>query len=332
MECRRSGCGAWLRAAAMLLSVGCAGGGATDAGLIDAQFSWPDGGDSDAGTTDAGTIDGGMTDAGPFDSGVADAGSVDSGPGDSGLGDSGPSDSGPGDSGPADAGPIDSGLGDSGVSCPALAAGDTVMLDGTGDLAAFPSEQILAPGAPITAGDQFALTWDRDALYVVVVTDAFMGDGLRPFHLYLETGTTLGAASPSMGKEYDSLTAALDFTPNVLIAFRATNDTGAGEYNGVYAPSGAWTDRSRPLVTGTDLFVRADQGAISVRVPWSALGGCPLAMRVSGHLVHAVPANEWKTLVPTDATPWGPPDAADGGGYYEVDLTSDPAISGWTPR
>jgi hypothetical protein len=64
-----------------------------------------------------------------------------------------------------------------------------------------------------------------------------------------------------------------------------------------------------------------------VRVPWIALG-CPSALRLSAHVVNGALANEWKDLVPSTATPWEVP----GGAYYEIDLSMDPAISGWTLR
>jgi hypothetical protein len=50
-----------------------------------------------------------------------------------------------------------------------------------------------------------------------------------------------------------------------------------------------------------------------VRTPWTALGGCPLAVRLTP-TVHGVAANEWKDLLPATHTPRMAP----GGGYYEI--------------
>ena len=66
---------------------------------------------------------------------------------------------------------------------------------------------------------------------------------------------------------------------------------------------------------------------MSVRVPLAALG-CPTRVRLSGHVVNAVVAEEWKVLVPAGAQPWNPSDGP--GAHYEIDLTGDPAIAGWT--
>jgi hypothetical protein len=98
----------------------------------------------------------------------------------------------------------------------------------------------------------------------------------------------------------------------------------------VYAPTGtpAWTTRARALAPGTDVFASSDNRTLSVRAPWSSLGGCPLAMRLSVHVVNGASGNEWKDLVPSTHTPW----LAGGGGFYEVSLTGSSSVSGWTLR
>lgn len=228
---------------------------------------------------------------------------------------------------PLDA-PPDAPMADAGPTC-GISAGDTIALDGASDLAAYPGSQLLPPGAPVAATDAVAITWDPTFLYVTVTSDGFL-DAFEPFHLYLETATTLGTALPSTGKEYGGLVAALPFSPTHAIALRRTSDSGTGPYDGVYTPGGspAWSTRSFALAVGTNVYVSADARTLSARVPWTALGGCPARMRLAAHLVHGDVGNEWKDLVPTTHTPW----LAPGGGFYEIDLTTDPAVSGWTLR
>lgn len=213
------------------------------------------------------------------------------------------------------------------VDAPACAIdpGDTVLLDGTGDLAAYPASQVLTPGVPLAAGDRVAITWDPQYLYVTATAGSF-ADAFKPLHVYVETGATLPAAVPTMGKEYGGDTPFLPFSPTHLIAIRRQDDGGTGAYDGVYTPAAAWTTRTFALVPGTHVFASADNGTLSVRTPWSALGGCPTTMRLAAHVVHGDVANDWKDTVPTTHTPW----VAPGGGYYEIDLTADPAIAGWT--
>lgn len=285
---------------------------------------------SDAGAIDAGR-DAAVRDAGPDVPSVDAPAAIDAGP------DTGPdaplrADAG-GDAGidapaPADAGADvggDAGR-DAGVGC-AISLGDTPVLDGSGDVASYPGSQLVVPGAPVAATDVVALTWDPAYLYVTVTSDGFL-DAFEPLHVYLETGTTLGAAVPSMGKEYAGLTPHLPFSPTHVVAVRRTSDSGTGgPYDGVYVPGGspAWSTRATALDVGTHVWVSGDSRTLSVRVPWSALGGCPTRMRLAMHVVHGAPGNEWKDLVPATHTPW----VAPGGGYHELDLTADPAVSGW---
>jgi hypothetical protein len=198
----------------------------------------------------------------------------------------------------------------------AIAAGATPAIGGSDDLAAYPAAGDLAPGAALGA-DGAAMTWDAQALYVTVRSDAFAAP-YEPLHIYIEAGTTLAPPVGATGKEYSHLVPALPFTPTHLIAVRRISDAGTGPYDGVYVPASAWTMRATALEPGTDVFASVDQRTLSVRVPWLALGGCPTALRIAAHVVHAVSGNEWKELLPATTTPW----LAPGGGYYDVDLTS----------
>lgn len=208
----------------------------------------------------------------------------------------------------------------------AIAAGVTPALDGVDDLAAYPAAQHLAPGAPL-GSDGAAIARDASKLYVTVTSDAFAG-AYEPLHVYVEAGTELPAAQPSQGKEYGGLVPDLPFTPTQLIAVRRVTDAGSGPYDGVYVPAASWTTRAVALEPGTDVFASADQRTLSVAVPWTALGGCPTALRLAVHVVHGAVANEWKELVPASHTPW----QSSTTGYYELDLTGAPDVAGWTLR
>ncbi len=214
---------------------------------------------------------------------------------------------------------------DGGGGC-AISAGVTPVLTGVDDLAAYPAAQQVALGAPLGT-DAAAIAWDRAKLYVTVTSSAFTAP-YEPLHVYVETAAALDAATPAMGKEYSGLVPALPFTASYLIAARRVSDSGTGAYDGVFTPDASWTTRATALQEGADVLVSQDQMTLSVAVPWSALGGCPSAMRVVAHVVHAQVANEWKDLVPATHTPWQAP----GGDYYEIDLTGAPAVADWTLR
>jgi len=211
------------------------------------------------------------------------------------------------------------------VGC-AISAGMTPVLDGVADLADYPAAQHLALGAML-GSDDAAIAWDTGHLYVSVTSDAFTG-AFEPLHLYVEASESLGPAVPAPGKEYNSLTPVVPFTPTHLIGVRRVTDAGTGPYDSVFTPAGSWTTRLVALVPGTDVFASSDQRTLSVQVPWSVLGGCPTALRLALHVVHGVSANEWKDVIPTTHTPWQSP----GGGYYEIDLTGAPAVAGWALR
>lgn len=206
----------------------------------------------------------------------------------------------------------------------AISEGVSPAIDGVDDLADYPAAQRLTPGAMLGA-DGVAIAWDRTQLYVTVASTAFDAE-YEPVHIYVEAGTSLAAPAAASGKEYSGLVPMLPFTPTHLIAARRTN--GVDAYDGVWLPDAGWTTRGPMLAPDDAVFVAADHHALSVKVPWAALGGCPTALRLAVHVVHAAAANEWKDLVPATHTPW----LAPGGGYYEVDLTGSPAVTGWTLR
>lgn len=278
-------------------------GGATDAAAPDAAA--PDAAASDAATPDARMLDAATPDAATPDGGTAT---------DAAMTDAAMTDA----SGAPDAA-LDA------AGC-AIAGAAAVTVDGVGDLAAYPAAQTVPIGAGFDGADAVRLSWSPTALYLTVHSAAFV-DGGKPYHLYLQAGTGLPAAAPSTGKEYGGLTAQLPFTATHLIAIRRTNDFGSGAYDGVYLPTGmpTWTTRATALTPGTDVFVAADNAELSVRVPWTALGGCPTQLRVAGHIVNGGAGTEWKTLVPAAHTPWMAP----GGAAYAIDLTGPAAVSGW---
>lgn len=199
-----------------------------------------------------------------------------------------------------------------------IAAVASPALGTANDLASYPTAALIAPGAALGT-DGAALTWDAQKLYITVESDAFEG-AFEPLHVYLELGTSLAAPAPDTGKEYSGLVPAIPFTPTHLVAVRRQNDSGSGPYDGVYVPGAdhQWTTRATALGPTGDVFVSSDGRTISVAVPWDALGGCPTSARVAAHVVHAVPANEWKEVVPATATPWQAP----GGDFLTYDLTA----------
>jgi hypothetical protein len=299
-----------------ILGAGCAAGDPTaDAGL-DARVADPDG-DASSGE-DAGPLG---EDAG---SEAEDAGTTT--PGDAAV----ETDAGaPGGDAGLDGG-FDGGLDGGAGGCAGIGAGDTIALDGSGDLASYPSEQILLPFAPYEEGtDQYGITWDAEFLYLTLVAPGLAGDGgLKPLHVYVEAASgALPPASPGTGKEYSGQVPAFAFSPTHLIAVRRISDNGDGPYNGIYEPAASWTTRTVTFEPGTDFWTASSGTAISVRVPWTALG-CPTRIRLGAHVVNEVVAEEWKDVLPTGAQPWNPTDGP--GSYYEIDLGGDPAVSGWT--
>src|SRR5258706_3869612 len=66
----------------------------------------------------------------------------------------------------------------------AISAGMTPMLDGTSDLAKYPSPQHVVLGAML-GSDDAAIAWDHAELYVTVTSSAFTA-AYEPIHLYVE--------------------------------------------------------------------------------------------------------------------------------------------------
>ena len=210
----------------------------------------------------------------------------------------------------------------------AISTGLTPLIDGVHDLADYPAAQQVALFAPLDTSDGAAVSWDASYFYVTVASSAFTA-AYEPLHVYLETSDgALPAPTASQGKEYSGLVPALPFTATYLVAARQVDDAGSGPYDGVFVPDSGWTVQQTGLVPGQNVFVSLDQHEMSLKVPWSALGGCPHAMRLAFHVVHAMPANEWKDVAPATSTPWQAP----GGGYYEIDLTGSTAVASWTLR
>jgi hypothetical protein len=203
-----------------------------------------------------------------------------------------------------------------------ISNGATPTLDGINDLLKYPASQRVIPGAMLGA-DGAAVAWNRTHLFVTVTSIAF-GSAFEPLHIYVETGASLASPTAAQGKEYSGLTPAVPFSPTHLIGVRRISDAGTGGYNGVYVPAGQW--QTRTLALEPDTYAATTQ--LSVRVPWSALGGCPTQLRFALHVVHGVVGNEWKDLVPSAHTPWQAP----GGAYYEIDLTAASAVSSWVLR
>jgi hypothetical protein len=208
-------------------------------------------------------------------------------------------------------------------ACEGASDGVSIVFDGTDDLASYPESHVITPGAPLEPWERFALSWDRDYLYVTMVSRAFE-DQYKPLHVYLESADVLADPVASAGKEYSGRIPELPFAATHLIAVRRTSDSGAGgPYNGVYTPADGWGDRAFSI-EAADTFVAADHHTISVRVPWRALG-CPSRIRLTAHVVNAVEGDDYKDLVPTGATPW----TSAATGYYEIDLSGAPASEGW---
>ena len=209
-----------------------------------------------------------------------------------------------------------------------ISSGVTPAIDGVHDLADYPAAQQVGLFATLDPSDGAAVAWDASFLYITVASSAFAA-AYEPLHVYVETAAgELPAAAASQGKEYSGLVPALPFTATHLLAARQVDDAGSGPYDGVFVPDAGWTVQQTALVPGQNVFVSSDQHELSLKVPWGALGGCPTAMRLAFHVVHAMPANEWKDVAPTTSTPWQAP----GGGYYEIDLTGPTAVASWTLR
>ena len=201
-----------------------------------------------------------------------------------------------------------------------------VALDGVDDIDAVDPAAVVSAGAGLESWSRVGLTWDAEALTLVVNSRAFEED-YAPFVLYVEADA--GPAVPTTGFEYSALTPALPFTPTHSITLRRQSDSGdgLGPWAGVWVWTGSdWSQHLR-LEPGVTMFTAADSHTISARVPWSVLGS-PSTLRLVGHVVWAQPFEEWKELVPYNHTPW----ASSVSGYAELDLNGPPEVSLWTVR
>ena len=160
----------------------------------------------------------------------------------------------------------------------------------------YPAAQQLAPGAALGA-DGAAIAWDRTRPLHHGAPRTRSSSAYEPLHIYLEAGTALArrVAVDRQGVQRARPAAAVH-------ADRA--DRGAPRHRRRHrrrttacsSPDGGWTTRATPLAPGTDVFASADERTLSVAVPWTALGGCPTALRLAVHVVHASAGNEWKEL------------------------------------
>ncbi len=210
-----------------------------------------------------------------------------------------------------------------GLDGPVVAA-EPLAFDHTDDLDALPATQAVAPGVPLQPWSAFAFDWDDHYLYVVVVSEAFE-DPFAPFVLYVEADP--GAAAPSAGIAYSGQTPGLPFTPTHAIALRRQHDAGdgIGPWSGVWVPDGAdWRPAFR-FLEGRDVFTATDQHTLAAVVPRHLFGDAT-RLRLAGHVVYAVPGEEWKGTVPPTHTPW----EATGGQDWLLDLDGPHPAAAWT--
>ncbi len=204
----------------------------------------------------------------------------------------------------------------------------SVALDGVGDFDDFPAEQRVEPGVRLQPWSAFAMTWDAQALYVAVASEAFE-DPYKPLNIYIEARASLGPAVQSVGVAYGGQTPALPFEATHLITARRLSDDGSpeGPWNGVFrAQEGQWRRQIR-LEPQRQWWVQGDHHVLSLRVPLEVLGAAT-RLRVAAHVVNGAPGHEWKEVIPASHTPW----EARAGGFFEVDLSGPRPASAWVVR
>lgn len=209
------------------------------------------------------------------------------------------------------------------------ATGKLVQFDGNNDLNKLKSTQIVKPGIPLETWARFGMTWDKDWLYIAIVSKGFEKP-LKAFLLYLETTKgSFSAARSSRGMTYLKQQSHLPFTPDYVLGVREQTDIndGFGPWNGLWKKtSGGWSLQRR-FKPGRDTFVASDKHTISIRISRSLLGA-PTKLRLSGHLIHAVSGHEWKVVLPSNHTPWKQKSS----GFYEVDLSQTSSTNQWKTR
>lgn len=204
--------------------------------------------------------------------------------------------------------------------------GKMVLFNGTNDLNKLNTKQVVTPGITLETWERFGLTWDKDWIYIAVVSKGFRQD-LKPFNLYIQAGgASLPVAQSSTGLNYLNQTANLPFTPTHMVGVRQKTDAndGFGPWNGVWKnTSGKWSLQTR-FQSGVDFWVAGDKHTVAYKIHRAELGW-PKTLRLSGHFVNAIPSNEWKVVVPKSHTPW----KTSSQGYLELSLGSSTDSSKW---
>ena len=198
----------------------------------------------------------------------------------------------------------------------------TLMLDGVEDLGKYAA--VFEPGAPMQPWSRYGVSWDDEALYVSLASQA-IEEAYAPVMIYMQVGE-LGVARPSKGLRYSGLEAELPFEADVLIAVRRTSQgEGEGPWNAIWRKGESGWELQQRLVPGEQWWVSADAHTLSVRVPMGALGA-PARARMVAHVVYAEQDNEWKETLPAQHQPW----QEGGGSYYEVSLSGAVPMMPWT--
>ncbi|HAN31450.1 MAG TPA: hypothetical protein DCQ06_07615 [Myxococcales bacterium] len=184
----------------------------------------------------------------------------------------------------------------------------------------------VTPGLTLAPWGRVGLTWDDRFMWLSVVSKAFE-QGLKPFILYLAPAD--GAPKPSTGMNYLNQSPKLAFVPKWAIGMRSQSDNndGFGPWSGVFERVGdQWTQRLR-FEPNESYWLATDKHTITVRVPRELIGAQG-PMRITGHVVWALPGNEWKHTVPSDAAPW----STTGTSFFVIDPSQSPEVKGWVKK
>ncbi len=211
--------------------------------------------------------------------------------------------------------------------------GKLVEFDGKDDVQKLAAAQHVAPGVKLASWAKFALDWDDDWLYLVVVGKGFEAD-LKAMMVYIQAGDALPAPQPAPGLTYTNLTAMLPFTASHVIALRSKSDAGDGygPWAGVHErSSGDWRLQTR-LQPGVAMWLAGDKHTIAVRIHRAELAPPGVAaikkLRLAAHLVHGGAGHEYKAVVPPAHAPWKTATK----GYYEIDLSGAHPVANWTVK
>ena len=210
-----------------------------------------------------------------------------------------------------------------------ITTGSVIAFDGKDDIKKYKPTQVVTPGIQLKTWERFALTWDRDWLYITIVSQGFE-NGVKAFNLYLETaGATWPTVKQGSGIRYLNQVPMLPFTPTYMLGVRrqSNNNDGFGPWNGIWRKTTkGWILQTR-FKTKSDYVVASDKHTISYRVHRAELGW-PQKLRWAGHLVNHVAGNEWKLTLPKSHTPW----VHSNKGYYEIELANPPNSSKWVVK